>query len=114
MKKPIDPTTHGIIDYVFGTVQLAGPSLLGLDKDVIKTYQYLGAAFTGVNILTDTPVGIKAISMKMHQKADISFLAGLTVLTASDMIKKDKKALGFHLGFLSLAVINYVLTDYDA
>lgn len=114
MKKPIDAKTHGIIDYIFGGIQLIGPSLAGLNKDARLTYQMLSAAFTGVNVLTDTPVGLKkVISMKGHQTADITFLAGLAALTASGMIKDDKKALAFHLGCLGLALTNYMLTDYS-
>ena len=112
MKKPIDSATHGVIDYVFGAAQLTGPSLLNLDKKVVKTYQLLGTAFTVINLITDTPVGINLISMKTHQKADTCFLAGLSALTVSKMIAKDKKTLAFHLGFLGLAIVNYVLTDY--
>jgi hypothetical protein len=114
MKKPIDSKTHGIIDYVFGGIQLIGPSLIGMNKEARITYQMLSTAFTGVNVLTDTPVGLKkVISMKGHQTADITFLAGMAALTASSMIKDDKKALTFHLGFLGLALVNYVLTDYS-
>jgi hypothetical protein len=35
------------------------------------------------------------------------------LLTLTSFIRKDKKALGFHLGFLTLALANYLLTDYD-
>ncbi|KAA6439814.1 hypothetical protein FEM33_10665 [Dyadobacter flavalbus] len=114
MKKPIDAKTHGIIDYVFGGIQLIGPSLAGLNKEARVTYQMLSAAFTGVNVLTDTPVGLKKVlSMKAHQTADITFLAGMAALTASGMIKNDKKALAFHLGLLGLSAVNYLLTDYS-
>ena len=114
MKKPIDIKTHAINDYVFGAVQLAGPSLLGINKKAASAYQLLGTAFTAVNVLTDTPVGTSVISVKTHQKADLSFLGLLSALTFSKMIKNDKKALGFHLGFLALTLMNYVMTDYDA
>jgi len=114
MKKPINAKTHGIIDYVFGGAQLIAPSLVGVNNNAKVTYQLLSAAFTGVNVFTNTPVGLKkVISMKGHQTADITFLAGMSALTATDMIKNDKKALTLHLVFLGLAVMNYVLTDYD-
>ena len=68
MKKPIDSKTHGIIDYVFGGLQLIGPSLAGVNQNAKVTYQLLSAAFTGVNVLTDTPVGLKKlISLKREQ-----------------------------------------------
>ena len=114
MKKPIDAKTHGIIDYAFAGVQLIGPSLLGLNKKTTAAYQLLGTAFTAINAVTDTPVGIiRLISMKGHQKADASFLATLSALTLANMIKDDKKSLAFHLGFLGVAIMHYALTDYD-
>jgi len=73
MKKPIDAKTHGIIDYAFVGIQLIGPSLLGLNKETTAACQMLVTAFTAVNAVTDTPVGITGlISMKGRQKADAS------------------------------------------
>lgn len=115
MKKPVTPTAHGVIDYVFSGVQLAAPTLLGLNSTAARTYGALGAGFTLVNALTDTPAGIKKkIPFTGHQKADIGFLAGMSLLTLTSFIRKDKKALGFHLAFLALAAANYILTDYKA
>ncbi|WP_051663993.1 hypothetical protein [Dyadobacter crusticola] len=114
MKKPISPKMHGIIDYAFAGVQLLGPSLLGLNKEVRTAYKILGAGFTGVNAFTKTPVGIsKKISMKSHQKADALFLATLSGLSTLGIIKNHKKSLAFHMGFLGLALMHYALTDYD-
>lgn len=114
MKKPIDAKTHGILNYAFAGIQLIGPSLLGLNKETTAAYRLLGTAFTAVNAVTDTPVGVtNLISLKGHQKADASFLATLSALTLAKMIKNDKKSLAFHLGFLGVAMMNYALTDYD-
>ncbi|SFC35601.1 hypothetical protein SAMN05421747_10967 [Parapedobacter composti] len=115
MKKPIDAKRHGIIDYAFTGVQLLGPSLLGINGNVRKTYQALGTGFAAVNAFTDTPVGLKpVISFKGHQKADISYLLGLSLLTASSMIRKNRRALAFHLGFFAAALAHYVLTNYNS
>ena len=114
MKKPVDAKLHGIIDYAFAGVQLFGPSVLGLNKNFVNTYRVLGTAFTGVNAVTNTPVGLtNTLSMKSHQKADATFLATLATMTFSHLIKDQKKALAFHLGFLGLALVNYALTDYS-
>ena len=73
MKKPIDAKTHGIIDYAFAGIQLIRPFLLGLNKKPPAACQMLGTAFTAVNAVTDTLVGITSqISMKGRQKADAS------------------------------------------
>jgi hypothetical protein len=39
---------------------------------------------------------------------------GLSLLTFTNFVRKDRAALGFHLGFLGSALANYFLTDYDA
>ncbi len=112
--KPVTPKAHGIIDYVFSGVLLYGPYVASLGDAATKTYNALGASFLVGNAFTDTPVGIKPVlSFKHHQKTDLAFIAGLTLLTAASFIRKDKKALSFHLGFLAAAAAHYLLTDYD-
>lgn len=66
MKKPVDPKTHGIIDYAFAGIQLFVPRFLGLDQNVKKAYQIMGLAFLGMNSLTRTPLGYKR---SFHLKA---------------------------------------------
>lgn len=113
--KPVKPIHHGIIDYIFSTIQMSAPAVLGLNKKVVKTYATLGAGFLAVNAFTDTPVGLaKKLSFKTHQKLDASFLATLAGLSFTKSIRKDKRALAFHLAFLATAAAHYMLTDYDA
>jgi hypothetical protein len=113
--KPVTPAMHGIIDHVFSGVLLAGPTALNLNDNAAKTFGTLGAGFLAVNAVTNTPAGIKPVlSFKQHQKADIVFLSGMALLTAVNFIRKDRKALIFHMGFLAAAVAHYLLTDYDA
>lgn len=115
MKKPVTPAAHGLIDYVFSGLQLAAAPLLHLNNKTTRTYQALGAGFTLVNALTKTPVGIKPlIPFKGHQKADLGFLAGLTLLSFAPFIRKDRSARIFHLSFLTIALLHYALTDYDS
>lgn len=105
---------HGIIDYVFSGIQLFAPALLGLNTNTTQTYQALGAGFLLTNALTNTPVGLKkVISFKAHQKTDATILLGLSLLTFTRMIRKDEKALSFHLSFLGTAIAHYALTGYD-
>jgi cytosine/uracil/thiamine/allantoin permease len=114
MKKPVSPTAHGVIDYVFSGIQLAAPPLLGINSGASITYQALGSGITLINALTNTKAGIKHwIPFKAHQKADLGVLAGLSLLSFARIIRRDKKALRFHLIFLGLAVAHYILTDYN-
>lgn len=113
MEKPINAKAHGIIDYAFSGIQLLGPILLGLNKPAKNTYLGLGAGFLGVNSLTDTPVGLKRVlSLKDHQKVDAGFLAALSLLTLTKMLRKDKKTLIFHTVFLATAIAHFALTNY--
>ena len=113
--KPISPKAHGIIDYIFSAIQLAAPLSMGLNKMATTTYGALGTGFLALNAFTDTPVGVKhLLSFKKHQKADLGFLSGLSMLSFANFIRADKKALGFHLGFLAVAIAHYFLTDYNA
>jgi hypothetical protein len=112
---PITPKLHGIIDYAFSAVQLVAPTVLGLNKKAKKAYDGTGGMFLTVNTLTDTPVGVNGgISFRTHQKADAVSLAGLALLSFSKFIRNDKKALGFHLTLLTIAIANYMLTDYKS
>ena len=114
MQKPLSPTTHGVLDYVFSGVQMAAPALLKLNTNAARTYQVLGAGYTLVNALTDTRAGVKhLIPFKTHQRVDLGFLAGMSLLSAVSYIRKDNKALRFHLGFLAIAITHYLLTDYN-
>lgn len=113
--KLVSPALHGIIDYKFSGILLLVPPLLHLNAKAIKTYAALGSGFLIVNALTNTPVGIKRVlSFKEHQQADTVFLAGFAVLTACRFIRKNKRSLYFHLGFLAVAITHYILTDYNA
>lgn len=113
--KPVTPKLHAIIDYVFSGIQMAAPLLLGLNRKAATTYGALGAGFLAINALTDTPAGLKHfLSFKKHQKADQSFLAGLSLLSFANYIRRDKRARNFHLGFLAAAIAHYILTDYNA
>lgn len=115
MNKPITPKAHGIIDYVISSVLLAAPSLLGANSKAAKTYGFVSAGMTALNALTDTPAGVKnGISFKAHKKADLGLLTGLSLLSFASFIRKDKRALGFHVGLLAVTAAYYMLTDYKA
>ena len=112
--KPISPFVHGLIDYGFTAVQLAVPPLLGVNKKAGNIYRILGANLGTVNALTAHGAGVKPlISFKTHQKIDYANVATLALLTFHKSIRKDKKALIFHVSFLALAVAHVLLTDWE-
>lgn len=111
--RPITPKAHGIIDYVISSVLLAAPTLLGANSKAAKAYGAISAGMTALNAFTDTPAGVKkGIPFKGHQKVDLALLTGLSLLSFAGFIRKDKRALRFHLGFLAVTTLYYILTEY--
>lgn len=112
MNKPVSPKMHGIIDYAFTSAQIILPSLLGVNKSADRLFKLLGSNLMVYNALTNHGASVKpVVPFKTHMHIDKYNLAGLLLLTACKPIRKDKKALGFHLGFLALATLNVLLTD---
>jgi len=112
MKKPISPKMHGIIDYAFTSAQIIVPSVLGVNKKADRLFKLLGSNLMIYNSLTNHGTSVKpVIPFKTHMYIDNYNLLGLFLLTAYKPIRKDRKALGFHLGFLALATLNVLLTD---
>ena len=115
MKKPIDAKLHGMLDYGFAALNLVGPMLLNLPSQTKNIYAGLAGTLASVNAVTETPVAVKPLlSFKNHQKADLSLLGGLALLTLSKPIREHKPSLYFHLGVLAAAVTQYVLTDFNS
>jgi uncharacterized membrane protein len=114
-KKPITPKMHGFIDYGFATMQLATPELLGFNKKAKRVYRLLSAQVFGYSALTDYPLGIKPVlSYETHHKIDIANVALMAAAAMYRGINKDKRTLAFHLGFVALAAVNVLLTDWKA
>jgi hypothetical protein len=115
ISKPITPILHGLIDYGFSAVQAFVPALLGVNKKAAKLYQATAINLLAYNALTDHPVSIKPIiPYKTHFKTDVVNVAGLALLTLYKGIRKDKKALAFHVALVTLAAANVLLTNWDA
>jgi hypothetical protein len=114
-RKPLNPVAHGIADYVLSAANIAAPTLLHLNPKATKLFTTLSGGMLFLNGLTNTPVGIKKeLSFEDHRKADLVLLAGMSMLPLLGMIRKNKKTLYYALGFLGLAAVNYLLTDYAA
>jgi hypothetical protein len=114
MKKPVNPTAHGVMDYLISGIEIAAIPFLGLNSTAARTYQAIGAGYTLINALTKTPVGVrKLIPLKTHQKGDLGLLAGLALLSFAPFIRKDRRALFVNLGILGITALQYALTDYN-
>ncbi|HEX9981055.1 MAG TPA: hypothetical protein VGB50_10885 [Flavobacterium sp.] len=115
MNKPINTKMHGIIDYAMGSALAVLPAALGLGPTAVKSYMGIAGNILAMNAMTDSPVGMKKVmSVKAHRNADIATLGGLALMTMAKPFRKDRKALYFHLGFLSLALAEFLLTDFNS
>jgi hypothetical protein len=113
--KPFTAAIHCSIDYAFVAIQLFVPSLLGVNRTAVRRSRILGSSVLALNSLTKSPVALKSeIPFKTHGRIDCWTLGGLALLTLAKDIRKDKKALAFHLGFLAMATANVFLTDWNS
>lgn len=112
MKKPISPFVHGLLDYALITSLFIAPKVLKISPNVAKTYYVLGSTLMIYNAVTDHGTSVKPlISFQTHYKIDPYNLLFLTSLLLKEDIRTDKKALLFHSAFISLSLLNHILTD---
>jgi hypothetical protein len=115
-RKPIKPAAHGMTDYLMTGILMAVPALLGLPRKTTRIYQAIGAGFTLINALTDTPAGVKRVIpfKTWHKRSDQAFLAGFGLMSLIPMFRNTARTTGFQLGYLATALAYYCLTDFKA
>lgn len=113
--KPIGPTAHGAIDYGFVSLQTLAPSLFGL-KGSARTLCYAFALTQGViNTFADHPLGLKReIPFRVHGQLETPFVPVLLLLPWFTGALKDSRARTYFFSFFTIALANYLLTDYKA
>lgn len=112
---PIDPRTHGIVDYAFVATQLLAPTLLRL-KGPARGLCYFFAGSQGVlNALTDHPVAVRRlIPFKDHGRLEVPFVPALVALPFLTGATRQRRARRYFFLFYLIATANFVLTDYNA
>ncbi|MDX2081221.1 MAG: hypothetical protein SFU53_10580 [Terrimicrobiaceae bacterium] len=70
-KHPISPAAHGCLDYLFGLVNMAGPSALRLHPAASVPVMAFGLAQIVLNAVTDQPYAIRRnVSLATHRKVE--------------------------------------------
>ena len=115
MDKSSNNNSNEIKDSIFSGIQKFLPHVLGLNSKTSKIVGLIENKILGTNALSTAPMSIRGlVGLTGNKTADLGILTVLSVLTFSKLIKNDKKAFVFHVGFLSLAAANYYFTDYDS
>lgn len=112
---PIGPKAHGAIDYGFMTLNVLAPTLFNL-KGSARTLCYAFAGSQGLlNAFTDHPLGIKRIvPLRLHGELEIPYVPALIVLPWLTGALKKRNARRYFVSFFTIAVANFLLTDYLA
>lgn len=114
-RTPIGPRAHGVIDYGFVAVQALAPTVFGLDG-AARALCYGFAATQGVlNALTDHPVALeRLVPFRVHGQLETPFVPALLLLPWITGALRQPNARRYFASFFAIALMNYLLTDYDA
>lgn len=112
---PIDPTTHGVIDYTFAAVAAVGPAALGLDKRARTTGYALAGMATALSLFTDYPPSLKrVVPFRMHGVVETPFVPAVLAAPWLAGALRQRKAMLFFSSLFAVAATTYMLTDFNA
>lgn len=114
MRKPISPTTHGILDYSTMGAALAAPRALGMpERAALLTYS-LAAGYLAMSALTDYRPAVKrAVPLKAHAAVDMGLGLALPMLPWALGFANDRRARNFFLGLTAITATVTALTDWS-
>ncbi|WP_017733687.1 hypothetical protein [Nafulsella turpanensis] len=114
-RKPIGPKLHGAIDYGFFSIQMLAPGLFGL-KGTARTLCYAFGASQGLlNLFTSQPLALKkVVPFRVHGQLETPFVPSLILLPWITGALKQRNARRYFISFFSIALANFLLTDYKA
>ena len=108
MNQPLTPAAHGVADYLSAATFAAAP-LFGLRGTPARLAQGLGAAYTGMSLATDYPLGaVRKIPFTAHWTTDVVMAPMIAAAPWAFGFARDRKARGF---FLAMAAISAVVTS---
>ena len=113
--KPIGPTAHVAIDYAFVSTNFLAPGLFGLTGAAKALCYFFGGTQGVINALTDNRLGVKRlIPLHVHGQLETPFVPALLVLPWLAGALRRRNARNYFLAFFGIALLNFVLTDYQA
>ncbi len=116
MNKPLNPTVHGWLDYIYAVFLLLAPGLFGFAGTGAATVFYLlGFLHAGLSLLTQYPLGlVKTIPFTVH--AGIEFATAVILVGAPWLFGFAALEMARNIAVLSgVALMGvWLFTDYRA
>ena len=114
MKKPISPTTHGIIDYATVLTVAAAPKIFDFPDSAAKLCYGLAAGYLGLSMVTDYPLSAqRLVPFKAHGAAEAAIGLTLPAMPWVLGFEDDRTACAFFFGLTALTGIVAALTDWE-
>lgn len=84
MAKVLNPTVHGVLDYVLALAFLLAPGLVGFGETAANLSTVIGVVYLGASLLTQYPLGaIKMIPFPVHGAIESILAASWIVMPCS-------------------------------
>jgi hypothetical protein len=114
-KKPIDPDTHGVLDYAFFAAIAAAPTVFGLEGPARKVCYGFSALQGTIPPFTDYKYGIRrAIPFEVHGKLDAMMVPTLLAVPWAAGALRKRNARLFFGAYFAAAAVTWMLTDWNA
>jgi hypothetical protein len=115
MNKPIDPRTHGVLDYATAGATAILSRVLGFSRPAARTANAWAAGYSALSALTNYSPGIKrAVPFRTHGAMDAIMAPLIPALPWLLGFARDRRARNFFLALAAISVIVTALTDWSA
>jgi hypothetical protein len=115
MKKPVDATLHGVVDYQAGALLMTVlPGLTGIEGTrAARQIRTAGAIHAGYSTITDYPLGVvKVLPFKAHLALDA---VGAVALAATPFLtgewRRGRRHWATHVGLALFELASLAMTD---
>jgi hypothetical protein len=115
MNKPIDPRTHGVLDYATAGATAILSRVLGFSPPAARTAGAWAAGYSALSALTNYPPAIRrTVPFRAHGAMDAMMAPIIPALPWLLGFARDRRARNFFLGLAAISVIVTALTDWSA